>query len=139
MSQTIFPMLAYENAAVAMDWLVRAFGFREQRRLTDKEGRVVHGELELSGNLVMVASPTPAYQGPSRHAESCAQARHWLEVPWVIDGALVYVDDIDGHFRRAQAEGATMLSVIENGGPGRLYRAADVEGHRWMFVQLRKS
>jgi uncharacterized glyoxalase superfamily protein PhnB len=133
--QTVFPMMAYEDAAVAMDWLVRAFGFVERRKMTDKEGRVVHGELQLSGNTVMVASPTRDYQGPKRHAESCEQARQWLKAPWVIDGVLVFVDDIDSHFTRAQLEGATMLSDIESGGPGRLYRAADLEGHRWMFVQ----
>jgi len=135
MSQTVFPMIAYENAGAAMDWLMRAFGFRERRRMIDKEGRVVHGELELSGSLVMMASPTPAYQSPKRHAESCEQARRWLEVPWVIDGVLIYVDDIDEHFRKAQAAGADLLSGIETGGPGRLYRVADIEGHRWMFCQ----
>lgn len=133
--QTIFPMMAYENAAAAMDWLVRAFGFIERKRMTDKQGRVVHGELELSGNIVMVASPTPDYQGPKRHAENCEQARQWLKVPWVIDGVLVFVDDIDSHFRQSRSAGAMMLSEIESGGPGRLYRAADLEGHRWMFVQ----
>ncbi|HEY2361930.1 MAG TPA: VOC family protein [Candidatus Angelobacter sp.] len=133
--QTVFPMMAYENAAAAMDWLVRAFGFVERRRMTNEQGRVVHGELELSGNTVMVASPTPDYQGPKHHAENCELARQWLKVPWVIDGVLVFVDDIDSHFTRARHEGATMLSEIESGGPGRLYRAADVEGHRWMFME----
>jgi uncharacterized glyoxalase superfamily protein PhnB len=47
----------------------------------------------------------------------------------------VYVDDIDAHFARAQAAGATMLSPIEDGFPGRRYRAEDLEGHRWMFMQ----
>ena len=128
-------MMAYEDASAAMDWLVRAFGFVERRRMTDKQGRVVHGELELSGNTVMVASPTPDYQSPKSHAENCEQARQWLKVPWVIDGVLVFVDDIDSHFAQAKREGAAMLSEIENDGPGRLYRAADLEGHRWMFVQ----
>src|ERR1051325_3146176 len=84
--QTIFPMIAYENAAAAMDRLVRAFGFTERRRMTDQQGRVVHGELELSESIVMVASPTPDYRGPKSHAESCEQARRWSAVPWVIDG-----------------------------------------------------
>jgi PhnB protein len=133
--QTVFPMIAYENASAAMDWLVRAFGFIERRRMTDKQGRVVHGELELSGNIVMVASPTPDYRSPKSHGESCAQAKQWLTAPWVIDGVLVLVDDVEAHFSRARQEGATMLSEIENGGPGRLYRVADIEGHRWMFLQ----
>jgi PhnB protein len=139
MSQTIFPMIAYENAADAMSWLVRAFGFVEKKRLTDKEGRVVHGELELSGSRVMVATPTLDYRGPKRHAESCEQAQRWLKVPWVVDGVLVYIDDVDSHFKKAQAEGATVLSQVEDGGPGRLYRAADLEGHRWMFIERKKE
>jgi uncharacterized glyoxalase superfamily protein PhnB len=53
----------------------------------------------------------------------------------VIDGVHVYVDDIDAHFARAQAAGATVLSAIEDGPPGRRYRAEDLEGHRWMFMQ----
>lgn len=137
--QTVFPMIAYEDAAAAMDWLIRAFAFTERRRMMDKQGRVVHGELELSGNLVMVASPTPDYRNPKNHGETCPQAKQWLTAPWVIDGVLVMVDDVDAHFSRARSEGATMLSEIEEGGPGRLYRAADLEGHRWMFLERKKN
>jgi|ERR1051326_69676 PhnB protein len=133
--QTIFPMIAYENAAMAMTWLVRAFGFIERSRMTDQQGRVVHGELELSGSVVMLASPTSEYRSPKNHAETCDQARRWSAVPWVIDGVLVMVDDVDAHYKNALAAGAMMLSGIEEGGPGRRYRAADLEGHRWMFMQ----
>ena len=132
-------MIAYENAAAAIDWLVRAFGFTEHRRMTDQQGRVVHGELELSGNIVMVASPTPDYRGPKSHAESCEQARRWSTVPWVIDGVLVLVDDVDAHHNKALAAGAAMLGGIEEGGPGRRYRVADIEGHRWMFMQKKAA
>ena len=48
---------------------------------------------------------------------------------------LVYVDDVEAHRDRAQKGGATMLSPIEDGPYGRLYRAEDLEGHRWMFMQ----
>jgi len=137
--QTIYPMIAYENAAAAMDWLVKAFGFRERCRILSDGGVVSHGELELSGNIVMVATPTPDYRGPARHAESCEQARRWSSVPYIIDGCLVYVDDVDAHFQTAQAAGATILSGLENGGAGRQYRAADMEGHRWMFAQKEKE
>lgn len=128
-------MIAYEDAAATMNWLVRAFGFTERRRMTDQQGRIVHGELELSGNIVMVATPTREYRNPRNHAESCEQAGRWSAVPWVIDGVLVFVDDVDEHYNKALAAGATMLSGIEDSGPGRLYRVADIEGHRWMFMQ----
>ena len=33
---------------------------------------------------------------------------------------------------------AAILSEPEDGGPGRLYRVEDLEGHRWMFLQRSK-
>ncbi len=57
--------------------------------------------------------------------------------PYVVDGVFVEVDDIDAHYERARAAGATTLSEVE-GNPGigqRQYRAEDIEGHRWMFAQ----
>jgi len=56
-------------------------------------------------------------------------------VPWIIDGVLVYVDDLDSHFARAKAAGAAILSEIEDDPPGRRYRAEDLEGHRWFFFE----
>jgi uncharacterized glyoxalase superfamily protein PhnB len=56
-------------------------------------------------------------------------------VPYVIDGVLVHVDDVDAHFEHAREAGATILSEPEDTGHGRSYRAADLEGHRWMFDQ----
>ena len=118
-----------------MDWLIRVFGFREQARMKDKKGRVLHGELKLSGATVMVAQPSPHYQGPKRHAKTCAAARRWSKVPWVIDGVFVLVADLEKHFRRAKAGGATILTGIEKNQAGRGYRCADCEGHRWFFLQ----
>jgi uncharacterized glyoxalase superfamily protein PhnB len=135
MPQNIVPMIAYEDAPAAMNWLVRAFGFREVMRITAPDGRVEHGELELSGEKVMVATPTPDYRSPAHHAEECEAASRWLAVPYVVDGVLVYVDDVDNHFTRAKVEGAQILSEVEDSPPGRLYRVADIEGHRWMFIQ----
>lgn len=59
------------------------------------------------------------------------------EQPFVVDGVLVYVDDIDAHFQRAQASGATVLSSLEDNSEvgQRQYRAEDLEGNRWMFAQ----
>jgi PhnB protein len=60
-----------------------------------------------------------------------------LETPYVVDGVMVEVDDVDAHYERARAAGATILSELEdNPGVGqRQYRAEDLEGHRWMFAQ----
>jgi len=134
-SQGVIPMIAYENGAAAMDWLSRAFGFREQTRMLGKDGRLAHGEMDTGHGMIMLATPTPDYESPGRHRESCERARAWSQVPWVIDGVLVYVDGVREHFRRARENGATILSDVEEGPPGRRYRAEDLEGHRWMFME----
>jgi len=89
----------------------------------------------VGDGLIMLATPTPDYESPRRHRQTCEQAGKWSSVPYIIDGVLVYVDDVDAHYERARAAGATFLSEIEEGGPGRRYRAEDLEGHRWFFFQ----
>jgi len=128
-------MLSYEDVAAAIDWLGAAFGFRESGPpYTDADGRVTHAELDLGGASVMLGWPGPEYHSPNHHARECEPARRWLGTPWVIDGVHVTVDDVDGHFERSRAAGATILRDVEDLPFGRLYSAADLEGHRWMFM-----
>src|SRR5215470_4456397 len=104
---TVIPMIAYEDAAAALDWLAKAFGFRERTRMTAPDGRINHAEMEIGdGGVIMLATPTKDYESPRRHREHCAEARRWQTVPWVIDGCLVTVDDVDAHHARAVAAGA---------------------------------
>jgi uncharacterized glyoxalase superfamily protein PhnB len=139
MAQRIVPMIAYEDTAAAIDWLSEAFGFveREGQRYTSEDGMVGHAELELGGDIVMLATPSRDYQSPRRHQETCDAARRWLDNPWVIDGVFVQVDDVDEHHARATAAGAKVIRPLE--APEsiglRLYTAEDLEGHRWMFGQ----
>jgi uncharacterized glyoxalase superfamily protein PhnB len=132
---TAIPMISYENAAAAIDWLVNAFGFEERNRMLAEDGRVTHAELRIGDGVIFLAAPTAAYQSPAHHAQTCEAARLWQQCPWVIDGVLIFVENIDEHFHRAKAAGAVMLSELEDGFPGRRYRALDCEGHRWMFMQ----
>ena len=129
----VIPTISYEDGIAALEWLAKAFGFRERARQTWPDGKLSHGEMEAGNGLIMLATPTPDYESPKHHRETCEQARKWSVVPWILDGVLVYVDDLDAHFERAKAAGATILSEIEDGPPGRRYRAEDLEGHRWFF------
>jgi uncharacterized glyoxalase superfamily protein PhnB len=130
------PMISYENVAAAVDWLSGAFGFAERTgsRYTEDDGTLTHAELELDGALLMLGHPGPDYRSPRGHAQVCEQARKWLEPPYVIDGVLVYVDDLDEHYERARTNGATILLPPTTAPYGRNYTAADCEGHRWMFM-----
>jgi uncharacterized glyoxalase superfamily protein PhnB len=131
----VIPMIAYEDGPRAMDWLSSAFGFRERARMIGPDGLLSHGEMEAGFGLIMLATPTPDYHGPKKHRESCDQARKWSSVPYIIDGVLVYVKDVDAHFEHARKAGATILSAPKEDENGKQYRAEDLEGHRWMFMQ----
>ena len=132
----VIPMLSYEDAGAAADWLVQAFGFEETSRYTEPDGKVSHVELRLGDGVVMLGNPGPDYRSPQHHREECEAAARWSRVPYIVDGVLAYVEDVDEHFERARAAGATILSEPEDQPHGdRHYRTEDVEGHRWMFAQ----
>jgi PhnB protein len=134
--QRAVPMISYEDVATAVEWLSRAFRFRERgERFTDDDGRVTHAELEPDGATVMIGWPGSDYHSPAPHAAVCEDAERSLSVPWVVDGALVMVDELDAHHARAVTAGAEILRGPERIPIGRLYTASDHEGHRWMFLQ----
>jgi uncharacterized glyoxalase superfamily protein PhnB len=136
----VVPMIAYEDGNAAMDWLIKAFGFVEADRRVSADGRLTHGELEVGDGMIMLATPTPDYQGPKHHRENCEAARKWSSVPYIIDGVLVQVDDLEVHCARARAAGAVILSEPQTSGDGRFsYRAEDIEGHRWMFEEIEEE
>ncbi len=131
----VIPMISYEEGVAALEWLARAFGFRETARMLGPLGELAHGEMEIGDGVIMLATPTPDYESPRRHRENCERARLWSSVPYVVDGALVVVDNVDAHCARARQAGALILSEPTDSGHGRHYRAEDLEGHRWMFHQ----
>jgi uncharacterized glyoxalase superfamily protein PhnB len=131
----VIPMIAYEDGPKAMDWLSSAFGFKERARMLDKNGRLSHGEMEAGDGVIMLATPTPDYESPRQHRASCEAAQKWSTVPYIVDGVLVYVDDVDAHYATAKQRGAMILTDVEGDEYGKRYRAEDLEGHRWMFMQ----
>jgi uncharacterized glyoxalase superfamily protein PhnB len=136
MTQRIVPFIGYEDAAAAIDWLERAFGFAEDRGARYEEnGAITHAELELGGARIYLSTPREYASPRSIRAES-ELARRAYDNPWVIDGHFVEVDDDGAPHERAAAEGATILRGPEEPGIGyRVYTAEDPEGHRWMFGQ----
>jgi PhnB protein len=132
---SVVPMPTYEDVAGAIDWLGRAFGFEELERYADDQGRVTTAILRAGADgAVMLGFTSPEYESPRRHRATCEAAARWSRVPYVMDGVLVQVTDVDAHCARARAAGAVVLSDPEDTPHGRQYRVEDHEGHRWMFV-----
>ena len=122
-TQRIVPMLVYEDAPRAIEFLCEAFGFEERYRLPMPDSRVGHAELAYGGNVVMLASEYPemGLQSPKKLPALHAQVQ-------------VYVDDVDAHYERAKTAGAVVAAAPEDQFYGdRNYRTVDPEGTRWIF------
>ncbi|MDE2986903.1 MAG: VOC family protein [Chloroflexota bacterium] len=123
--QRIVPYLTYADAPAAIEWLCRVFGFEEIRRMETGDGRIGHAALTFLGEQVMISS-----------AFDEAGTRSPRDLPALHQQITVYVDDVDAHFAHARAEGAAILSELEDQFWGdRTYWVQDLEGHRWSFQQ----
>lgn len=134
MAQRLVPFLGYEDAAEAIVWLERAFGFRENRAARHENGgTITHAELELQGAMIYLSTPQ-GYASPRTLRDESEAARRSYDNPWVIDGHFVEVDDVEAHHQRAVEGGAKIIRGLDEPGIGfRIYTAEDPEGHRWMF------
>lgn len=122
----IAPHLFYDDLAAAIDWLVEAFGFVVRVRMTDDNGVVVHGELEVEDSLVLLglAVENEAWESPKSLNGHITQRLY------------IYVDNVDSHFERSRKAGATILYEPATHFYGdRVYECVDLEGHRWKFAQ----
>jgi uncharacterized glyoxalase superfamily protein PhnB len=133
-TQRIVPFIGYEDAAGAIEWLERAFGFREHRdQRREENGTIGHAELDLDGATIYIATPA-GYASPRTFRAESEAARRAYDNRWVVDGHFGEVDDVEAHHERARSAGATILREPEEPGIGfRIYAAEDPEGHRWMF------
>jgi uncharacterized glyoxalase superfamily protein PhnB len=137
----ISPSLFYEDAAAAIDWLCRAFGFEVRLKVEGDNGVIHHSELVLGTGVIMVGTVGErAYRPEAIHRKS----------PRQLNGAntqslFVYVDDVEAHCERARASGATIASEPKTEDYGdeywadRMYEAVDLGGHHWWFSQRMRS
>jgi PhnB protein len=128
MPQTVTPYLLYEDVAGALEWLSKAFGFRETVRLQGEAGYVNHAEMDVGdGSSIYLGDPGDQYRNPKRlGATTC--------------DVYVYVDDVDSHHSRAKAAGARVFEEPADQEYGdRRYGAEDLEGHQWFFARQIKE
>ena|SRR6185312_14107726 len=138
--QNIIPMLSYENGISSLEWLKKAFGFEENMEMRFvEEGLLTHSELKAGESTIMIATPSLDYESINKQRKRDKQMDKWLSVPWVVNGLLVYVENVDEHFKKAKENNAEILSEIEEDFPGKRYRCADIEGHRWMFMEKKNK
>jgi uncharacterized glyoxalase superfamily protein PhnB len=124
--QTIYPVLKYDDAHAALDWLERAFGFRRREVYESESGGVAHAELMAGDELLMLGSASegdPAFnQGVGR--------------------TVVYMvaDDPDAlHDMAKQAGAEIVMPPTDQDYGSRDFAARDLEGNIWSFGTYRPA
>ena len=127
MAQKIIPTLRYHDAAAAIDWLERAFGFTRHLVVPADDGGIAHAQLTLGDGMIMLGSARDdefgRLQKPPRDVGGVGTASPYIVVP-----------DADAHHARAVAAGAKVVMRLKDedyGGRG--YACLDPEGHLWNF------
>ena len=123
----IIPYLFYRDVPAALDFLTRAFGFKEEMRHGTPSGGM-HAEASLQGQVVMM--------GQGEAATASSRRRTWARATM---GVFVYIDDVDRHYEAARAAGAEIVHPPKDADYGRNYWANDPEGHPWFFTTPPKA
>ena len=122
MSTQVIPYIFYRDVAAALDWLSRAFGFRETMRTGTPRGGM-HAEMTFDGQLIMMG------EGGAEHRMQSVS-----DTNVATQGVFIYLDDVDRHYERARAAGARIDKAPEDLPYGRSYTARDLDGHPWFFT-----
>ncbi len=123
----IIPTLRYRDAARAIDWLCRAFGFEKHLVVPGEGGSIAHAQLTFDHRMLRLGTAADDEFGklqttPERAGGIGTQS------------AYLIVPDADAHHARAVAAGADVVYPIRDedyGGRG--YSCRDPEGHLWNF------
>jgi uncharacterized glyoxalase superfamily protein PhnB len=122
MVSPVIPVIQYQDATAAIDFLVTAFGFDENAAHMADDGTVEHAQLTFGTGMVMLGS---ARESDPAHGSV---------------SIYVIVDDADAHHARAVAGGAEIVTPVEDQDYGaRLYTARDPEGNDWSFGTYRPN
>ena len=126
---SIIPCLVYEDAPRAIDFLCQAFGFAPHLVVPGETERdVVHAQLRLGDNMVMLSSAKPDHR--ERFGLVTPRAASGL----VTSSIYVMVADPDAHHAQAVTHDAEVLiPPRHNEYGGRGYEVRDCEGSLWSF------
>jgi uncharacterized glyoxalase superfamily protein PhnB len=124
----------YAEAALAIDWLCRAFGFEVRVRIEGEGGSIEHSELTYGEGMIMVGQEGLAHKPTFRRSPRTIEGSNTQSM-------MVFVDDADVHCEHARAQGAKIIQEPTTTDYGaewwsdRIYECEDLEGHHWWFCQ----
>jgi len=122
--QILYPILKYEDAHAAIDYLEKTFGFERLNVYDGDKGGIAHAELKFAGEVVMLGSVS---EGDQRFSQGAGRT-----------SVYVVIDDPDSLHARARDAGADIIMEPTDQDYGsRDFAARDPEGNLWSFGTYR--
>jgi uncharacterized glyoxalase superfamily protein PhnB len=117
-SAGVIPVLTYPDVRQAVEWLTAAFGFEERLRIGD-----AHRSQLIAGEAAVIVADVSGDRRPPERGSGTHLT-------------MVRVADVDFHYKRAKAFGASVVSEPASFPYGeRQYTVDDLGGHRWTFSE----
>ncbi|WP_312167037.1 VOC family protein [Phenylobacterium sp.] len=123
---SISPVIWYRDPRAAIAWLEKAFGFETRLVVDDGAGGVIHSELALGRDIIMIVGPPRERAvSPASFGGRATQSVH-----------VQLAEGLDALCERARACGASIEREPQDQPYGdRVFTCRDLEDHPWSFGQ----
>jgi PhnB protein len=112
----VTPYLVVRDAPALINFLEQAFDARERMRMTDPQGAIRHGEVEIGNARVMLADASDEFP----------------PIPAMLH---LYVQDVDAVYRQALAAGGeSLMEPMDQFYGDRMAGVRDGFGNRWWLA-----
>jgi uncharacterized glyoxalase superfamily protein PhnB len=113
----VLPHVTYQSLPQALAWLTRVFGFVEHYHYGDP----MSGVQVFAGKACIMLKDARGQKAPS-------------QLGFGTQSLTVFIEDVEAHYARAQAEGAKIVEELHETVYGELqYGVLDLDGHPWLF------
>lgn len=115
---SVSPYLIVDGAGGTIDFLVKAFGAVELRRIPAPQGGIMHAEVRIDDTVVMLTDGAPG----------------WPPIPCHVH---VYVADVDATYRRAlDAGGTSVQEPVKKDDADKRGGVKDAGGTTWWIATM---
>jgi len=119
------PMIIVKDVQKSLDFYEKAFGFKTKMSMPDKEGKIMHAEMQYRDNVFMMGPENEQFGTKSPNTLKGSPVSFYL-----------YVEDVEKAYDQAKKAGAQEVQPPTTQFWGdRTCTFNCPEGHKWMLAQ----
>ena len=119
------PYLVVKDMKNSLEFYEKVFGFEIHMTMPDKDGNLMHAELQHKDSIIMMGTESPGWETKSPGQLGGTTASFY-----------VYVDNVDEFFAKIKGAVAKVhMEPADQFWGDRMCHVEDPEGHQWTFAQ----